>query len=697
MPPRSRIVSKPKNFKGTGIRLIKDFKKNLPIISCIIVLAILSAVLSIFSPILINRLLSQETLAEMFDGSTGIIQIQRPVFFSNFGIILGVYLISALFSWLSEFLAVNVSANYAKEMRQKVQRKLDSLPLSYYDRVPYGDTLSVAVNDVDNIARNLQTIITQVFASITLFIGAIIAMFVIRWELAFVAICSLPFTILIVIFVGKISGKKFELFRKQLGELNGKIEENYAGFKVIKLFNKEEDIVVDFNKTNEEMRKSDGISQFLSGFIFPSTNFINNLAYVAIAVTAGLLSDVAGMITFFLLLNCFTRPFQQLGQIFSTVQSVVASGERIYSLLDEPEVRKDKEEAIASEDEIKGNFSFNNVYFQYTYDKPLIEKFFLDVKAGDTVAIVGPTGAGKTTMVNLIMRFYDITNVVDNDNLTEKTLGFINAANDLLKLPKVSKESIPTFNLDDLNLAIKEASKYIYEYIEIARTRCESKLLQDENTNQKLCKLVNLIPNQINLGNIYLDGRPLDDYKVDTLRGSIGMVLQDTWLFKGTIKENLLFGDQNATDEEIIEACKKAHIHHFIETLPGGYNFELNEDGTNISQGQRQLLTIARAIISKPKILILDEATSSVDTRTEQAIQDALNNIMINKTSFVIAHRLSTIKNSKMIIVMKKGHIVEVGNHKELLQKGGFYADLYNSQFSGVNPMEKQEEIVFDS
>ena len=308
-------------------------------------------------------------------------------------------------------------------------------------------------------------------------------------------------------------------------------------------------------------------------------------------------------------LNSFTSPIQQIGQIFNIIQSVVASGERIYNLLDQKEEEPDKENSITTEDNIVGSFDFENVSFSYTPDKPLIENMNLHVNAGDMIAIVGPTGAGKTTLVNLIMRFYEI-----------------------------------------------------------------------------------------NGGTIKLDGISTKDFARNTLRGAIGMVLQDTWLFKGSIKENLLYGNQNATDEDIINACKEARIHHFIETLPGGYNYQLTEDGSNISQGQRQLLTIARAIISKPKILILDEATSSVDTRTEQQIQDALDSIMKGRTSFVIAHRLSTIKNAKNIIVMKKGHIVETGNHQELLAKGGFYADLYNAQFSGLNPMNKNSEnTVVDS
>ncbi len=608
--PRGRVdqAEKPKEFRKTFSKMIKDFSNQWYLILFIIILAIGSAVLTVITPNLLRNIL--DTAANMFviDQINLSISIKWDLFFSNFGLLLGLYAIAALLSWLSEFAAVSVSARYSYDMRVKIQNKLDSLPLSYFDRVPYGDTLSVGTNDVDNISRNLQSIITQIFSGITLFFGSLIAMLVIDWRIALVAFVSLPLSFIFIIFISIFSGRLFTKYRKDLGELNGKIEETYAGYKIIKLFNKEQDVEDSFNETNVRMEKSDRFSQFLSGLIFPTTFFVNNLCYVGIAVVAGIVSSAGTMISFFMYLNLFTRPLQQIGQIANIIQSVVASGERIYALLEEKEEEKDPAEAINDETDIKGQFDFENVDFSYSPDKPLIENMNLHVNAGDMIAIVGPTGAGKTTLVNLIMRFYEI-----------------------------------------------------------------------------------------NGGTIKLDNISTRDYTKNCLRGSIGMVLQDTWLFKGTIKENLLYGNQDASNEEIIQACKDAHIHHFIETLPGGYNYMLNEDGNNISQGQRQLLTIARAILSKPKILILDEATSSVDTRTEQLIQDALDNIMKGRTSFVIAHRLSTIKNAKTIIVMKKGHIVETGNHQELLAKNGFYADLYNSQFSGVNPMAKNENSVLES
>lgn len=615
MPPRQMTIAKPKNFSKTLKKMLKDFKKEYVLLVIVIILSILSAVLSILSPLVLQNLLNSASLSngssssalfEVLVNQDGMqyVQINWPFFFSRFGLMFGLYVLSAFLTFLAEFITVSISARFSYDMRERVKAKLDRLPLSYFDKVPYGDTLSIGTNDVDNISRNLQTIIVQTCNSITLFVGTFIAMLVTKWQLALVAIVSLPFTILIVILVSKFSQKQFRIYRKELGDLNGQVEEDYAGYLIIKLFNKQQDSINEFEVTNAKMSNSDKISQFLSGLIFPTTNFINNLAYVGIAVVGGLLQDPGAMITFFIFLNMFSRPFQQIGQIVNIIQSVVASGERIYELLEEKEFEPDPVNAIDTDENILGKFEFNNVYFSYVPEKPLIQNFNLKINAGDTVAIVGPTGAGKTTLVNLIMRFYEI-----------------------------------------------------------------------------------------NEGTIKLDGVDTKNYKRNILRGSIGMVLQDTWLFRGTIRENLLYGDENATLEDIKAACKQAHIDHFIETLPGKYDFVLNEDGTNISQGQRQLLTIARAIISKPKIMILDEATSSVDTRTEQQIQDALDNIMQNKTSFIIAHRLSTIKNAKLIIVMKKGNIVETGNHKELLARNGFYAELYNSQFIGNNLTENNSEV----
>ncbi|MBP5694029.1 MAG: ATP-binding cassette domain-containing protein, partial [Bacilli bacterium] len=573
--------------------------------------------------------------------------------------------------------------------RDRIIKKLDKLPLSYFDRVPYGDTLSVGTNDVDNISRNLQSIVTQISSGIALFFATTIGMFVYEWRLALIALAVLPITLIAVMQISKASQKQFKIYRKELGILNGKIEENYAGFEVIKLFNKQQDIEEEFDEVNIKMAKSDRISQFLSGLIWPVTIFINNIAYVGIAVVGGVIGELGTMITFFTLLNLFTRPFQQVGQIVNVIQSVLAAGERVYSLLDEQEETPDKETAIEDEEQIKGEFYFDDVYFSYIKNKPLIENFTLHVNAGDTIAIVGPTGAGKTTMVNLIMRFYDITNIANDQDLIQKGQNEIKEINQFYEVD--GKFEYNFDGLEEIRDKTAQVRNFVLSYLADARSRSNKKFSEEEAKIDEIYDQI--ILNVFNNGNIKLDNKTIFNYTRKCLRGSIGMVLQDTWLFKGTIKENLLYGDQNATDEEIENACRQAHAWHFIQALPGGLDFVLNEDGDNISQGQRQLLTIARAIISKPKIMILDEATSSVDTRTEQRIQDALDKIMVGRTSFVIAHRLSTIKNAKLIIVMKKGHIIETGNHKELLAKNGFYADLYNSQFSGVNPMQKKEVL----
>lgn len=693
MPRRNMNPNnKPKNVKQTTLRMIKDFKNELPLIIVVVILSIASAILSVLSPVFLKDILSTENMNKMFTLVGNVVRIQWNIFYEKFGIVIGIYVLSALLQWLSQFLSASISAKYAYKMRDMVELKLDRLPLSYFDKNAYGDTLSIGTNDVDNISRNLQTIITQSFTGLALFIGSLVAMFVTNWQITMVAIASLPLTLLFVFFISKFSGKQFTNYRNELGVLNGKVEEDYAGYKIIKLFNKEEDIEKSFDISNEKMCKADGISQFLSGLIFPATFFIQNLAYVGISVVGGLISDAATMITFFLFLRLFNTPFQQLGQIASIIQSVLASGERIYALLDEKEEIPDKQNSIDDENQIKGNFKFDNVFFQYTNDKPLIENWSLNVNAGDTIAIVGPTGAGKTTIVNLIMRFYEITNVKTKADILNKELFIMNEISDLLKLKRMSHNDLKYDDTKSVIENTKLARTNIQNYYLNALKNADKSLVDDVSLQAKLNLIVNTIPNHLNNGDILLDGASISDYTRRCLRGSIGMVLQDTWLFKGSIRDNLLYGDQNATDEEIKKACEEAHIAHFIDTLPGGLDYQLNEDGNNVSQGQRQLLTIARAIISKPKILILDEATSSVDTRTEQQIQDALVHIMKNRTSFVIAHRLSTIKNAKLIIVMKKGHIVETGNHNELLAKNGFYAELYNSQFVGANPMAKGNE-----
>ncbi len=606
-PTDALMGSKPKNYKKAIRRLISDLRPLLGTFIFVIIILITSATLSVLMPILLrdfmNTFMDPASGYISYDPVAGIFHIGWPSIMSRFALMMSFYVGSALLMWLADWIVVKISADYAYNMREKIKAKLDLMPLSYFDRNTYGEILSRGTNDVDNISRHMSTIINQTILGISIFIGVIIAMFVTAWQLALVAIAILPFTILFTVLIAVNSQKEFKKYRGQLGKLNSIAEENYAGFKIVKLFNKEEDVAETFDKVNDAMMKADRKSQWLSGFIFPTMRFINNLGFIGVSIVGGFMENIGNMVSFFLFLQMFQQPFQQIGQISSIIQSVLASGERIYDLLDEIEMEPETIDAIGDESQIKGEIVFDNVDFSYSPDKPLIQNFALHVNTGDSIAIVGPTGAGKTTIVNLIMRFYEV-----------------------------------------------------------------------------------------NSGRILLDGVDIRNYMRSTLRGAVGMVLQDTWLFSGSIRDNIRYGRNDATDEEIEEAAKQAHADHFIKTLPGGYDFVLNEDGTNVSQGQRQLLTIARAIVSKPKILILDEATSSVDTRTEVAIQDAMNKMMVGRTSFIIAHRLSTIKNAKVIIVMQKGKIVEIGNHQQLLDKNGFYADLYNAQFSGRNPLAEPEK-----
>ncbi len=593
------------NFGKTSKRLLAEFKPLLAKFILVSLIVIIGAALTILSPILIKNILSNMADFLTF-GPT--IEVNWQLLFTKFGIVMGLYTLSALLSWIADWIVVKISGDYAKNLRHDVERKLNRLPLSFFDKQTYGEILSRATNDVDTISRSMQQIITQTISGFALLIGVLIAMFVTEWRLALVVIATLPLSVFLTVFIAMKSQKEFVKYQVKLGRLNSHIEENYSGYKVVKLFNKEEESSQVFRTINNDMAKADRMSQFLSGIIFPMLRFVNNLGFVGVSVVGGLLSSSApaealsNMVAFFMFISIFQQPFQQIGQISNVIQSTVAAAERIFSILDEKEMTPDDADAISSEENIHGKVDFENVSFSYNPETPLIEGMNLHVNQGDSIAIVGPTGAGKTTIVNLIMRFYEI-----------------------------------------------------------------------------------------NSGSIKLDGIDITHYTRSALRGSVGMVLQDTWLFSGSIKDNIRYGREDATDEEIIEASQSAHAHHFISTLPGGYDFVLNEDGTNVSQGQRQLITIARAILSKPKILILDEATSSVDTRTELAIQEAMARLMKNRTSFVIAHRLSTIKSAKTILVMNKGKIVETGNHQELLEKKGFYADLYNAQFSGTNPLAPKE------
>ncbi len=597
MPPRMQMGSRnvrPKNIKKSFINLAHEFAPYKFKLIFISILIIIGSILQVLVPVFIQPILSINNLQSYVVSATPL-SLNWLEIASDFGLVLGFYITSALLNMTSLLFLVRIANDYGYNLRNKIKRKLDRLPLSYFDKNSYGEILSRGTNDVDAITQSLNQIVYQTLHSLFLFFGVLIAMFVISWQLALVTLATLPLSLIITLTITKLSQKQFVKFQVKTGELEGIVEENFAGLNIVQLFNQQNNQIEKFEKVNGDMARANWISQVLSAFIFPSIRFVNNLGFVGVSVVGGLTNDLGSIAAFLLFLNMFTLPFQQLGQISGVIQTTLAGAERIFDLLKAEELMPEIDDAIDDESLIKGDYHFSDVSFSYVENQPLIEAMNLDVKQGDTVAIVGPTGAGKTTLVNLVMRFYEI-----------------------------------------------------------------------------------------NKGSISLDGVDIRDYKRGTLRGSVGMVLQDTWIFKGSVKANIRYGRNDASDEDVIKAAKAAKVHHFINTLPGGYDFVLNEDGTNISQGQRQLITIARAIISNPRIIILDEATSSVDTRTEFAIQTVMEELMTNRTTFIIAHRLSTIKNAKKIIVMNHGQIIETGNHQELLAANGFYAELYNAQFLGT-------------
>lgn len=606
MPPRpDRNYSRPKNFKGTFLRMIRDFKSQKWLLLFVVLLTMTSGVISVVNPILLGSAINKLSEVLLINPSTGIIEVDWGSVYQSFGVMLGLYTAIAFLVWLSSWIIEKVVAVWVYEQRMRVKDKLDRMPLKYFDVNATGEILSRGTNDIDNVGRNFANVCTSVTNAVTVLIGGTVAMFITDWLLSLVVLATFPFTLLVVLFLAKRSRKQFRIYRKKYGHLESIIEEDYAGYLVVKLFGQEEASIAKFDEINADMTEADRKSQWISGFIFPTMRFVYNIGFVVVSVVAGLTdgAQIGDLVAFIIFLNLLQSPFQQLGQMVATIESMVAAGERTYFLLDDKEQDPDPENAITDVSDVKGQIDFEHVAFSYKEDKRLFTDINFSIRPGEMAAIVGPTGAGKTTIVNLLMRFYEVDS-----------------------------------------------------------------------------------------GAICLDGKDIRDYSRSALRGLVGMVLQDTWLFSGTIAENIRYGRKDATDEEVKAAAKAAHAHHFIKTLPGGYDFVLNEDGTNISQGQRQLLTIARALVSNPRIMILDEATSSVDTRTEKAIQDAMEQSMKNRTSFVIAHRLSTIKNAKTILVMNKGDIVEMGTHAELLEKGGFYADLYNSQFLGHNPMGKEGE-----
>ena len=587
-------VQKAKDFKGTLKKLFKSMSKYKVQLIIIFIFAIASTIFSIVGP----KILGNAT-TELFNGIISKLSGGAGIDFDKIASILIfliiLYIISALFSYVQGFIMTGISQKYTYNLRKKVSIKINKLPISYFDKKTHGEVLSIITNDIDTMSQSLNQSATQLITSITTIIGILVMMLSINVTMTIVAILILPIASLITMFIVKHSQKYFAKQQEYLGHVNGKIEEMYSGQNVIKVFNAENKVLKEFEKDNTYLSNVGWKSQFFSGMMHPIMNFIGNLGYVVIAILGGYFT-ILGKITvgniqsFISYTKNFTNPIAQLAQVSNMIQSMIAASERVFEFLDEKEEKEVKNPLKV--DNIEGNVTFDHVKFGYNEDQIIIKDFSANVKKGQKIAIVGPTGAGKTTMIKLLMRFYNV-----ND------------------------------------------------------------------------------------GSILVDGKNINDFKRSDLRHIFGMVLQDTWLFSGTIMENLRYGNLDATDDEIIEAAKKAHVHHFIQTLPDAYNMQLNEETNNISQGQKQLLTIARAILANPKVLILDEATSSVDTRTEILIQKAMDELMKNRTSFIIAHRLSTIKDADLILVMNNGDIVEQGNHEELLNKKGFYYNLYNSQF----------------
>ncbi|KAA6451895.1 ABC transporter ATP-binding protein [Bacillus swezeyi] len=590
--PAGMQQKKPKEFKKTLLRLAGYLKPRTFQLVLVIIAAILATLFNVISPKLLGDATS--SLFASFTEGTGV----QFEFLGRITLILaGLYLLSAFFTFLQQYIMAGVAQKTIFEMRQEVNEKLARLPLKYYDRHSHGDTLSRAVNDIDNINTSLQQALTQMITSVITIVGIIMMMLFISPVLTLVVCITIPLSMLAVRLIASFSQKHFSAQQNELGAINGHVEEMFTGHQEVKAFGHEEKAIQQFDEVNERLYQSGWKAQFISGLMMPIMTFIGNLGYVFVSITGGIFVLngtllIGGVQAFIQYTQQFSQPLVQAAGIANTIQSAIASAERVFSLLDEEE---EKQEAPADVDTeaLKGDVSFEHVAFGYDENVPVIRDLSLNVNEGRTIAIVGPTGAGKTTIINLLMRFYEW-----------------------------------------------------------------------------------------NRGSIKVGGTDLNELSREQARSMFAMVLQDTWLFNGTIRDNIAYGRESATDEDIIQAAKGAYADDFIRTLPDGYDTILSEDAQNISQGQRQLLTIARAILADPKILILDEATSSVDTRTEMNIQKAMNKLMDNRTSFVIAHRLSTIKDADLILVMNNGDIIEKGNHDELLQQNGFYADLYNSQFS---------------
>ena len=589
-------VEKAKNFKGSIGKLFAYMKQYHAAVAVVILCAIASTVFSVIGPDILGK-----ATTELSNGLLAKIQGTGSIDFTKIGqillFVLGLYLLSTLFSFVQGWLMTGVTQKVCYRMRKDISEKIDRMPMAYFESRTYGEVLSRITNDVDTLGQSLNQSITQIITSVATMVGVLVMMLRISPLMTLIAVVILPISVTLISLVVKKSQKYFKQQQEYLGHINGQVEETYAGHTVIQAYNKEKDMVQQFQETNDTLYHSAWKSQFLSGLMQPIMMFVGNLGYAAVALSGGLLA-IRGTITigdiqaFIQYVKNFTQPMQQIAQVLNQVQSMAAASERVFEFLEEAEEVQTAEHPLELAN-VEGNVDFQHVSFGYQPEQCVIHDFSAKVKSGQKIAIVGPTGAGKTTMVKLLMRFYDVSG-----------------------------------------------------------------------------------------GAILLDGHDVRDFDRHKLRESFGMVLQDTWLFQGTIMENIRYGRLDATDEEVIAAAKAAHADSFIRQLPDGYQMELNEDASNVSQGQKQLLTIARAILADNRVMILDEATSSVDTRTEILIQKAMDHLMEGRTSFIIAHRLSTIRNADMILVMKDGAIIEQGTHEELLEKNGFYADLYRSQFA---------------
>ena len=593
---RRNPTARAKDFKGTVKKIIKYLGGYKIGVIAVMICASLSAVFNIISP----KILGKATTA-LSEGLMGKITGTGGIDFSYIGKILisvlCLYGVSCAFNLVQGLTMSTMTQKLCYKLRKELTEKINRMPMKYFESRTNGEVLSRITNDVDTFGNGFNQSVTQLITSVTTMIGVVVMMLTISPLMTLITLLILPVSLVFITFVMKKSQKYFKQQQEYLGHINGQVEENYSGHLVVKAFSKEKDVVEEFERTNDILFESAWKSQFLAGLMMPVMQFVGNLGYVGVAISGAFLAikgtiEIGDIQAFIIYVKNFTQPIQQLAQVTNMMQSMVAAAERVFELLEEEEEDQTTKNAVPI-DHVKGIVDFNHVQFGYNADQIIIHDFNAHVNEGQQIAIVGPTGAGKTTMVKLLMRFYDV-----------------------------------------------------------------------------------------NSGAIELDGHDLREYNRNELRADFGMVLQDTWLFKGSIMDNIRYGRLDATDEEVIQAAKSAHADHFIRTLPDGYDFELNEDATNVSAGQRQLLTIARAILANNPVLILDEATSSVDTRTEHRIQKAMDNLMAGRTSFIIAHRLSTIRNADLILVMKDGDIIEQGNHDELMKQQGFYADLYNAQFA---------------